>query len=208
MIGALRFRHEILKAEQEQQPIRLNVRFVTPCVHNVHRSESRQLTGHDDDEAEREALRQDPAHQAEIESLLELTNSIEDRVSRRSMLRGAPLNEFFRGDQSFEVSCAPTAAAPAGHSSPANTAVRAPKLPTAPTFALTASNRRRSTSRWRVTTDKSDESFMEGPLLKLQKEGVMKNDNPEVSPRQKKPQAQDSVVSGGWSGNNNGHENG
>jgi hypothetical protein len=34
----------------------------------------------------------------------------------------------------------------------------------------------------------------------------MKNDNPEVSPRHKKPQAQDSVMSGGWSGNNNGHE--
>jgi hypothetical protein len=34
----------------------------------------------------------------------------------------------------------------------------------------------------------------------------MKNDNPEVSPRQKKPQAQDSVMSGGWSGNKNGHE--
>lgn len=29
--------------------------------------------------------------------MLELTNSIEERVSRRSMLRGAPLNEFFRG---------------------------------------------------------------------------------------------------------------
>jgi hypothetical protein len=47
---------------------------------------------------------------------------------------------------------------------------------------------------------------MERPLLKLKKEGVMKNDNPEVSPRQKKRQAQDSVVSGGWSGSNNGHE--
>ena len=34
----------------------------------------------------------------------------------------------------------------------------------------------------------------------------MKNDNPEVSARQKKRQAQDSVMSGGWSGNNNGHE--
>jgi len=34
----------------------------------------------------------------------------------------------------------------------------------------------------------------------------MKNDNPEVNPRRKKPQAQDSVMSGGWSGNNNGHE--
>ena len=50
MIGALRFQHEILKAEQERKPLRLMVRFVTPCVHHVHRSESRQLTGHDDDE--------------------------------------------------------------------------------------------------------------------------------------------------------------
>jgi len=47
---------------------------------------------------------------------------------------------------------------------------------------------------------------MEGPLLKLQKEGVMKNDDPKVSPRQKKPQAPDSAMSGGWSGNHNGHE--
>lgn len=47
---------------------------------------------------------------------------------------------------------------------------------------------------------------MEGPLLNCKKEGVMKNDNPEVSPRQKKPQAHDSVMSGGWSGSNNGHE--
>ena len=33
----------------------------------------------------------------------------------------------------------------------------------------------------------------------------MKNDDSKVSPRQEKPQAQDSAVSGGWSGNNNGH---
>jgi len=33
----------------------------------------------------------------------------------------------------------------------------------------------------------------------------MKSDIPKVSPRQEKPQAQDSVMSGGWSGNNNGH---
>jgi hypothetical protein len=52
----------------------------------------------------------------------------------------------------------------------------------------------------RSTTDKSDESSKEGPRPKLQKEGVMKNDDPEVSPRRKKPQAQDSVMSGG------GHE--
>src|SRR6266404_5227522 len=94
LISALRFNDEILKAEPEPQTLRLMVRFVTPCVHNVHRSESRQLTGHDDDEAEREALKQNPAHQAEIESLLELTNSIEYLVSRRTLLRGAPLNAF------------------------------------------------------------------------------------------------------------------
>ena len=33
----------------------------------------------------------------------------------------------------------------------------------------------------------------------------MKNDDAEVSPRQEKPQAQDSDMFGGWSGNNNGH---
>jgi hypothetical protein len=34
VIGALRFRHEILKAEQPQQQFRLDVRFVPPCVHH------------------------------------------------------------------------------------------------------------------------------------------------------------------------------
>lgn len=34
----------------------------------------------------------------------------------------------------------------------------------------------------------------------------MKNHSPEVSPRQEKPQAQDSVKAGRWSGSNNGHE--
>ena len=81
-----------LKAGPEQQPLRVVVRIVTPCVDG---SESRQLTGHDD-EAQREALKPDPAHQAELIPLLELTNSIEDLVSRRSMLRGVPLNAFFR----------------------------------------------------------------------------------------------------------------
>jgi len=99
MIGELRFHHAIVKAGPEQQPLRIVVSFVTPCVH---RPESRQLTGHDDDdEAESEAVKQDAAQQAEIESLLELTNSIEDLVSRRSMLRGVPLNAFFRGINRF-----------------------------------------------------------------------------------------------------------
>jgi len=46
---------------------------------------------------------------------------------------------------------------------------------------------------------------MEGPLPKLQKDGVMKNDDLEVSPRQKRPQAP-SAISGRWSGKNNGHK--
>jgi len=103
MIGAAVFHHEVLRAEQEQEPLPLRVRFVTPCVHHVHRSESKQLTGHGDDEAEREALKLEPAHQVEIISLLELTNSIEDLVSRRSMLRGVPLNAFFRGISRFRL---------------------------------------------------------------------------------------------------------
>src|SRR5437879_7876909 len=97
MIRELRFHHAILKAEQEPQLFRLKVRFVAPSAHHVHRSERRQLTGHYDDEAERKAVKQDPAHRAEIESLLELTNSIEDLVSMRSMLRSVPLNAFFLG---------------------------------------------------------------------------------------------------------------
>ena len=100
MIGALRFRHEILKADQEPLRFHVEVHFVEPCVH---RSESRQLTGPGDDEAECEALKLEPAHQAEIMSLLELTNSIEDPVSRRSALRGAPRNVFFRGLNRFRL---------------------------------------------------------------------------------------------------------
>jgi hypothetical protein len=97
MIRALRFRHEILKAEQPQEPFCLNVRFVARCPQHIHRSQSRQPARHDDDEAQREALILHPAHQADIASLLELTNSMEELVSRRSMLRGAPLDRFFRG---------------------------------------------------------------------------------------------------------------
>jgi hypothetical protein len=96
MISALRFRHEILKAEQPQEPFCLNVRFVEPCAQHVYRFQSRQ-PGRHDDEAQREALILQPAHQADIASLLVLTNSIEERVSRCSMLRGASLNEFFEG---------------------------------------------------------------------------------------------------------------
>jgi hypothetical protein len=101
MICPLRFHHEVLKAKPEPQTHRLMVRFITPCVHSLKRSEGRPLKRHDDNETERQGMKQDPAHQAEIESLLELTNSIEDRASRRAMLRGVPLNAFFRGINRF-----------------------------------------------------------------------------------------------------------
>jgi hypothetical protein len=100
MIGALRLRQEILRAEQEPLRFQVEVHFVEPCVHV---SESRPLTGYGDDEAECDALKLEPAHQAEILSLLELTNSIEELVSRRFMLRGVPLNEFFRGIHRFRL---------------------------------------------------------------------------------------------------------
>jgi hypothetical protein len=96
MISALRFRDEILKAEQPQEKFCFDVHFVEPCAHLVDRSQSSQPARHDD-EAEREALTLHPAHQAEIASLLELTNSIEERVSRRPMLRAWSLNGFFGG---------------------------------------------------------------------------------------------------------------
>jgi hypothetical protein len=93
MTSALRFRQEILTAGRQQQPLRIVLRFGMQCRNC---SEREQLPVHDDDETTREALKQDPAHQTEITSLLELTSRIEELVSTRSTLRGAPLNAFFR----------------------------------------------------------------------------------------------------------------
>ena len=45
----------------------------------------------------------EPAHQVEIISLLELTNSIEGPGARRSTLRGEPRNVFFRGLNRFRL---------------------------------------------------------------------------------------------------------
>lgn len=99
MIGALRFHHEILQMEAEPQTFRFKVVFVGPCGH---RSEKTQLPGHGD-EAECEVLNLEPAHRAEIVSLLELTSSIEDSITRRSTLRGATLNALFGGLNRFRL---------------------------------------------------------------------------------------------------------
>ena len=87
MIGALRLRDEILKAEQEPLRFQVEVHFVEPCVHV---SESRPLTAHGDNEAECEALKLEPAHQAEITSLLELTLYRRTRVEALHVARRAP----------------------------------------------------------------------------------------------------------------------
>jgi hypothetical protein len=100
MIGALRSYKEISKAEQEPLDLRLNVHFVTPCVHNTN---SMELTARDADEVEGKVLEQDSAHQVEIESLLQLTDSTEELVSRRSMLRVATPHAIFRGTNRFRL---------------------------------------------------------------------------------------------------------
>ena len=100
MTSVLRFRQEILTAGRQQQPLRIVVRFVMRCRDC---SEREQLRVHDEYETAREALKQDPAHQTEITSLLELTSRIEELVSTRSTLRGAPLNAFFRQVSRFRL---------------------------------------------------------------------------------------------------------
>jgi len=139
------------------------VRFVTPCVHQ---SESRQLTAHDDDEAEREALKLDRAHQAEIEALLELTNSIEELVSRRSMLRGLPLNEFFRGIHRFRLALVRQRQHLLA-TSPQPKLLFDVQFADGPDICPECLKSKELDVTMKGATDKSNESFMEGPLLKL-----------------------------------------
>ena len=89
MISALGFLQHILTADREQQSIRLRVRFVTPCDC---REGNRQLTRSDDDEANsREALKQDPELQTEIDYLLRLAHRTEELVLARCKSRGSAL---------------------------------------------------------------------------------------------------------------------
>jgi len=70
MMSALRVRRQILIAGREQTPLRIQVTIGAMCEPC---SKNRIPTKPDDNEsASREALEQDPAHQSEIESLLEL----------------------------------------------------------------------------------------------------------------------------------------
>ena len=97
MTSSLRFRQEIVRVGQQQQPLLIVMHFCMLCDCC---SERRRLTERDEDETGREALKPDPAHLAEIDSLLVLTSQIEELVSTRSTLRRASLNTFLR-----QISC-------------------------------------------------------------------------------------------------------
>jgi hypothetical protein len=66
-------------------------------------STSSQLIAHLEGETGREALNQDPDLETDIASLLNLTSRIEELVSTRSRLRGAPLSGFFRRMSRFRL---------------------------------------------------------------------------------------------------------
>lgn len=93
MTSALRFRQQILRIGRQQQPDLLVVRYILSCDHLPSNPTPTEL---DDSGTPRKAMKPDPAHQTELQSLLELTSRIEDLVSTRSTLRGATLNAFFR----------------------------------------------------------------------------------------------------------------
>jgi hypothetical protein len=95
MTSALQFREAILTAARQQQLQLIVLHFGS--------SESEELTAHDDDETACEVLKQHPAHQTEIASLLELTSRIEELVSTRSTLRRASLNAFFQRVSRFRL---------------------------------------------------------------------------------------------------------
>jgi hypothetical protein len=94
MISALRLRQEILTAGREQQPVRIEVIVglaCEPCAAD------RQFTEPDDESVSREALKEDPARQTEIETLLDLAQRTEERLSARCKSRRIPPAAFFRG---------------------------------------------------------------------------------------------------------------
>ena len=95
MTSALRFRRELIAAGREQLPQRIGVIFGGKCDACW---ENGLGTKTDDHEADwREALEQDPAHQSEIESLLELALRTEERASVRCESGHALPRAFFSG---------------------------------------------------------------------------------------------------------------
>lgn len=96
MISALRLRQEILRAGSDREPQTISIKVVYERYDMC--SQSRQRRKPDDDEpASGEAPKQDPAYQAEIDSLLELAQRTAERVSRCCKVRAVPTRTFFAG---------------------------------------------------------------------------------------------------------------
>jgi hypothetical protein len=93
MSSALRFRHEILNAGRQQQSRLIVLDFGRLCDRC---SDNRLLTAPDNTEETNEALNQDSAQEADVDSLLESTRQIEEFMTTHSTLSGAALRAFFR----------------------------------------------------------------------------------------------------------------
>jgi hypothetical protein len=95
MITMVRILQETLVAGRENEVQLIQVIFSLYCENC---SKNGPLERPDDDEAaSREALKQDPAWQTEIDSLLNLAQRIEQRVSARCKSRGRSPSTFSRG---------------------------------------------------------------------------------------------------------------
>jgi hypothetical protein len=95
MMSALRVRRELIAAGRERLPDRIELIFGGMCDACW---ENKLRTKRDDHEPNsREALKQDPAHLAELEFLLELALRVQARVSVRCEPGHAPPRAFFSG---------------------------------------------------------------------------------------------------------------
>jgi hypothetical protein len=95
IISALQFREEILIAGREQQPQTIEVRIGRRCATCFKNRRLREPADEESDSSK--ALKQDPGHQTEIDSLLELAYQTEGRVSERCKSGGAIPHAFIGG---------------------------------------------------------------------------------------------------------------
>ena len=94
MISALRVRQGILIAGRRHQPTLIVLGFGLRCARC---SKNKHARPDDDELATCEALKLDPAHEKEIDSLLELARRTEEWVSARCESRGMRSIRLFRG---------------------------------------------------------------------------------------------------------------
>src|SRR6266478_6566626 len=79
-------------------------------------------------------------------------------------------------------------------------------ISTAPTFAWTATNRLRSTTRRRVTTDKSMEALRKIAVQKFEMREIVKNNDRKVNEQQQVTLSGNPATSDGLPTSDNGHE--